>query len=60
MKARPRHPRLGTETPRGHGTKAQAPSEGNPTDRHATTLLAMRAVLRYRRGLTQSIAMHLD
>ena len=59
-KARPRHPQLGTETPRGHGTKAQAPREDNPTDRHATTPLAIRAGLRYRRGLTQSIAMHLD
>ena len=29
-------------------------------DRHATTLLAMRAGLRYRCGSTQSIAMHLD
>ena len=58
--ARPRHQRLGTETPRGHGTKAQAPREGNPTDRHATTPWAIRAGLRYRRGLTQSIAMHLD
>ena len=59
-KARPRHRRLGTETPRGHGTKAQAPRKGNPTDRHATTLLAMRPGLCYRRGSTQSIAMHLD
>ena len=37
-KARPRHPRLGTKTPRGHGTKAQAPREGYPTDRHANDL----------------------
>ena len=37
-KARPRHPGLGTETPRGHGTKAQAPREGNPTHRHAIDL----------------------
>ena len=37
-KAQLRHPRLGTETPRGHGTKAQAPREGNPTDRHANDL----------------------
>ena len=37
-KARPWHPGLGTETPRGHGTKAQAPREGNPTDRHANDL----------------------
>ena len=37
-KARPRHQGLGTETPRGHGTKAQAPREGNPTDRHAIDL----------------------
>ena len=59
-KARPRHPRLRTETPRGHGTKAQAPREGNPADRHATTPWAIRAGLRYRRGWTQSIAMHLD
>ena len=55
-KARPRHPRLRTDTPRGHGTKVQAPREGNPTDRHATTPWAIRAGLRYRRGLTQSIA----
>ena len=38
-KARPRHPRLGTKTPRGHGTKARAPREGNPTDGHANDLL---------------------
>ena len=37
-KARPRHPGLGTETPREHGTKAQAPKEGNPTGRHAIDL----------------------
>ena len=37
-KALPRHPGLGTETPRGHGTKAQAPREGNPTDRQANDL----------------------
>ena len=37
-KARPQRPGLGTETPRGHGTKAQAPREGNPTDRHAIDL----------------------
>ena len=37
-KARPQRPGLGTETPRGHGTKAQAPWEGNPTDRHAIDL----------------------
>ena len=37
-KARPRHPGLETETPRGHGTKAQAPREGNPTDGHAIDL----------------------
>ena len=54
--ARPRHPRLRTDSPRGHGTKAQAPREGNPTDRHATTPWAIRAGLRHRRGLTQSIA----
>ena len=29
-KARPQRPGLGTETPRGHRTKAQAPREGNP------------------------------
>ena len=33
-----RGPGLGTETPRGHGTKAQAPREGNPTDRHTIDL----------------------
>ena len=37
-KARPQRPGLGTETHRGHGTKAQAPREGNPTDRHAIDL----------------------
>ena len=31
-KALPQRPGLGTRTPRGHGTKAQAPREGNPTD----------------------------
>ena len=31
-KARPQHPGLGTGTPRGHLTTAQAPREGNPTD----------------------------
>ena len=36
--ARPQRPGLGTETPRGHGTKAQASREGNPTDRHAVDL----------------------
>ena len=41
-------------------SKAQDPREGNPADRHATTPLAIRAGLRYRRGSTQSIAMHLD
>ena len=35
-KARPQQPGLGTETPRGHGTKAQAPREGNPTDTYRT------------------------
>ena len=35
-KARPRQPGLGTGTPRGHGTKAQAPREGNPTDTYPT------------------------
>ena len=34
--ARPQHPGLGTGTPRGHGTKAQAPSKGNPTDTYPT------------------------
>ena len=34
--ARPQRPGLGTETPRGHGTKAQAPREGNPTDTYPT------------------------
>ena len=38
MKARPQGLRLKTKTPRGHGTKAQAPREGNPTDRHAIDL----------------------
>ena len=37
-KARPPRPGLRTETPRGHGTKAQAPREGNPTDPHAIDL----------------------
>ena len=35
-KARPQRPELGTGTPRGHGTKAQAPREGNPTDAYPT------------------------
>ena len=35
-KARPQRPGLGTETPIGHGTKAQAPREGNPTDAYQT------------------------
>ena len=35
-KARPERPGLGTGTPRGHGTKAQAPREGNPTDTYPT------------------------
>ena len=35
-KARRQQPGLGTETPRGHGTKAQAPREGNPTDAYPT------------------------
>ena len=35
-KARPQRPGLGTETPRGHGTKTQAPREGNPTDAYPT------------------------
>ena len=37
-KARPRRPGLGTGTPRGHGTKAQAPREGSPTDAYPTHL----------------------
>ena len=36
--AQPQRPGLGIETPRGHGTKAQAPREGNSTDRHAVDL----------------------
>ena len=35
-KARPQRQGLGTGTPRGHGTKAQAPREGNPTDAYPT------------------------
>ena len=35
-KAQPQQPGLGTETPRGHGTNAQAPREGNPTDAYTT------------------------
>ena len=35
-KARPQRPGLETGTPRGHGTKAQAPREGNPTDAYPT------------------------
>ena len=35
-KARPQRPGLGTGTPRGHGTKSQAPREGNPTDAYPT------------------------
>ena len=35
-KARPQRPELGTGTRRGHGTKAQAPREGNPTDAYPT------------------------
>ena len=34
--AQPQQPGLGTRTPRGHGTKAQAPSEDNPTDAYPT------------------------
>ena len=30
--ARPQHPGLEARTPRGHGTKTQAPREGNPAD----------------------------
>ena len=33
---RPQRPGLGTGTPRGHGTKAHAPREGNPTDAYPT------------------------
>ena len=35
-KARAQHAGLGTGTPRGHGTTAQAPREGNPTDTYPT------------------------
>ena len=35
-KARPQQPGLATRTPRGHGSKAQAPREGNPTDAYPT------------------------
>ena len=35
-KEQPQQPGLGTGTPRGHGTKAQAPREGNPTDAYPT------------------------
>ena len=35
-KVQPQRPGLGTGTPRGHGTKAQAPREDNPTDAYAT------------------------
>ena len=35
-KARPQRPELGTGAPRGHGSKAQAAREGNPTDAHPT------------------------
>ena len=34
--ARPQRPGLGTGTPRGHGSTAQAPREGNPTDTNPT------------------------
>ena len=34
--ARRKQPGLGTGTPRGHGTKAQAPRGGNPTDVYPT------------------------
>ena len=30
------HPGLGARTPKGHGTKAQAPREGNPADTYLT------------------------
>ena len=35
-KARPQRLGLGTRTPRVHGTKAEAPREGNPTDAYPT------------------------
>ena len=35
-RARPQRRGLGTVIPRGHGTKAQAPREGNPTDAYPT------------------------
>ena len=35
-KAQPQRPGLGTGIPRGQGTKAQAPREGNPTDAYPT------------------------
>ena len=35
-KARPQQPGLGTGTPRGHRTEAQAPREGNPTNTYPT------------------------
>ena len=35
-KARPQHPGLETQTPRGHGTMAQAPRVGKPTDTYPT------------------------
>ena len=34
--ARPQHPELGTETPRGHRITAQAPREGTPTNIYRT------------------------
>ena len=37
-RARPQRKGLGIETPRGHGTKAQASREGNPMDLHAIDL----------------------
>ena len=45
-KARPQRPGLGTETPRGHGTKAQAPREGNLTDAYPTHQPERRAKAR--------------
>ena len=36
-RARPQRPGLEARTPRGHGTKAQTPREGNPMDTHLTS-----------------------
>ena len=35
-RARPQHPGLEARTPRGHGTNAQAPREGNPANTYQT------------------------